>query len=73
MVHGTGVAQALLRAGSSTKWNCTSYPSCSGKGRRPFDDLPPDHVELGLLRQLAPDAADPGQHITHLCDRNRRP
>jgi dihydrofolate reductase len=73
MVHGAGAAQALLRAGQLDEMELHVVPVLLGQGRRLSGNLPPDHVELELLRQLAPDAADPGQHITHLCYRIRRP
>jgi dihydrofolate reductase len=64
MAHGAGAAQALLRAGQLDEMELHVVPVLLGQGRRLFDNLPSDHVELELLRQLAPNAADPGQHIT---------
>ena len=64
MVQEAGAAQALLRAGQLDEMELHVVPVLLGQGRRLSGNLPPDHVELQLLRQLAPDAADPGQHIT---------
>ena len=56
MVHGAATAQALLRAGELDELELHVVPVLLGQGRRLFDNLPPDHVELELLRALdAPD------------------
>jgi dihydrofolate reductase len=60
MVHGAG-AEALLRAGQLDEMELHVVPVLLGQGRRLLGNLPPDQVELELLRQLAPDAVDPGQ------------
>ncbi|SOD97706.1 dihydrofolate reductase family protein [Blastococcus haudaquaticus] len=60
MVHGAGAAQALLRAGLLDELEIHLVPVLLGEGRRLFDHLGPDHVELRLTRTLhAPD-------VTHL-------
>jgi dihydrofolate reductase len=52
LVHGAGAAQALLRAGQIDELELHVAPVLLGQGRRLFDDLPPDHVELELVRTL---------------------
>ena len=73
MVHGAGAAQALLRTGQLDEMELHVVPVLLGAGATTVRQPAAGHVELELLRQLAPDAADPGQHITHLCYRIRRP
>ncbi len=60
MVHGAGAAQALLRAGLLDELEIHLVPVLLGTGRRLFDALGPDHVELELVRRLE------GQGVTHL-------
>jgi len=56
MVHGAGAAQALLRAGLLDEMEIHLVPVLLGEGRRLFDSLGPDHIELELIRRLqAPD------------------
>ena len=52
MVHGAATGQACLRAGLLDELALQVMPVLLGQGRRLFDDLPPDHVELELLRSL---------------------
>ncbi len=52
MVHGAGVAQALLRAGLLDEMEIHLVPVLLGGGRRLFDSLGPDHIELELVRRL---------------------
>ena len=52
MVHGAATAQALLRAGELDELELHVVPVLLGQGRRLFDNLPPDLVELELLRAL---------------------
>src|SRR5918993_1791568 len=52
MVHGAGAAQALLRAGELDELELHVVPVLLGQGRRLFENLPPEHVELDLVRQL---------------------
>jgi dihydrofolate reductase len=60
MVHGAGAAQALLRAGEIDEMELHVVPVLLGEGRRLFDSMGPEHVELELTRTLqAPD-------VTHL-------
>jgi dihydrofolate reductase len=56
MLHGAATAQECLRAGLLAEMELQLVPVLLGQGRRLFADLPPDHVELELLRALeAPD------------------
>jgi dihydrofolate reductase len=74
MVHGAGAAQALLRAGQLDELELHVVPVLLGQGRRLFDHLPPEHVELDLVRRLTtPDVEELAQHVTHLRYRIRRP
>ena len=67
MVHGAGAAQALLRAGEVDELELHVVPVLLGRGRRLFDGLAPEHVELELIRQLRTrEVDDPGQHALHL-------
>jgi dihydrofolate reductase len=72
MVHGAGAAQALLRAGELDELELHVVPVLLGQGRRLFDDLPPEHVELDLVRQLIADDAPSEQRVMHLRYRVRR-
>ena len=74
MVHGAGAAQALLRAGQLDELELHVVPVLLGQGRRLFDNLPAEHIELDLLRRLTtPQVDDLAQHVTHLRYRIRRP
>jgi dihydrofolate reductase len=74
MVHGAGAAQALLRAGQLDELELHVVPVLLGQGRRLFDNLPPEHVELDLVRHLTtPDVEDLAQRVTHLRYHVRRP
>jgi dihydrofolate reductase len=66
MVHGAGAGQALLRAGQLDELELHLVPVLLGQGRRLFDGLPADHVELDLVRQLEPEVEDPVQRVIHL-------
>jgi dihydrofolate reductase len=72
MVHGAGAAQALLRAGQLDELELHVVPVLLGQGRRLFDHLPAEHVELDLVRRLTPEVEDLAQHVTHLRYRVRR-
>lgn len=67
MVHGAGAAQALLRAGLMDEMEIHLVHVLLGDGRRLFDHLGGDHIELDFLRRLD----DRG--VTHLRYRVRRP
>jgi dihydrofolate reductase len=60
MVHGAGAAQALLQAGLLDEMEIHLVPVLLGGGRRLFEALGPDHIELELVRRLE------GQNVTHL-------
>ena len=60
MVHGAGAAQALLRAGVLDEMEISLVPVLLGGGRRLFDSLGPDHIELELVRRIE------GRDATHL-------
>jgi dihydrofolate reductase len=66
MVHGAGAAQALLRAALMDEMEIHLVHVLLGDGRRLFDHLGSDHIELDLLRRLD----DRG--VTHLRYRVRR-
>lgn len=66
MVHGAGAAQALLRAGQLDELELHVVPVLLGQGRRVFDNLPPEHIELEPLRRLTPEVKELPQHVTHL-------
>jgi len=73
MVHGAGAAQALLRAGQLDELELHVVPVLLGQGRRLFDNLPAEHVELDLVRRLdTPEIEDLRQRVTHLRYRIRR-
>jgi dihydrofolate reductase len=52
LLHGAATAQACLRAGLLDELELQLVPVLLGQGRRLFEDLPPDHVELELVRAL---------------------
>jgi dihydrofolate reductase len=73
MVHGAGAAQALLRAGQLDELLLQVVPVLLGRGRRLFDHLAAEQVELELVQQMRTrEVDDPGQHVLHLRYRIRR-
>lgn len=66
MVHGAGAAQALLKAGELDEMELHVVPVLLGEGRRLFDNLPADHIELELTRRLAAPDVDPAHQVLHL-------
>lgn len=66
MVHGAGAGQALLRAGQLDELELHLVPVLLGRGRRLFDHLPAEHVELDPVRRLTT------PQVTHLRYRIRR-
>jgi dihydrofolate reductase len=66
MVHGAGAVQALLRVGELDELELHVVPVLLGQGRRLFDNLPAEHVELDLVRQLTSDVEDRTQQVLHL-------
>lgn len=67
MVQGADAVQALLRAGQIDEMEIHLIPVLLGDGRRLFDHLGPDHIELDLVRRLE------DRDLTHLRYRVRRP
>lgn len=73
MVHGAGAAQALLRVGELDEMELHVVPVLLGQGRRLFDHLSADHVELELVRTLTtPATEDPERQVLHLRYRVRK-
>jgi dihydrofolate reductase len=60
LLHGASAAQSLLRAGLLDEMALQVVPVLLGQGRRLFDDMPADHVELELL------GAVPGANVLNL-------
>ncbi|NMN95406.1 dihydrofolate reductase family protein [Antrihabitans stalactiti] len=60
LVHGAGAAQSMLRAGLIDELEIHLVQVLLGGGRRLFESLGPDHIELELVRQLE------GRDVTHL-------
>ena len=52
LLHGGSAAQECLRAGLLDELELQLMPVLLGQGRRLFDNLPPDHIELDLVRDL---------------------
>jgi dihydrofolate reductase len=52
LLHGAEAARACLRAGVLDEMALSVVPVLLGAGRRLFDDMPPELVELELLRAL---------------------
>src|SRR3954471_13419177 len=61
-VMGAGAAQATLRAGEVDEMELHVVPVLLGQGRRLFDALPAEQVELDLIRRLTTGAdVEPAQ------------
>jgi dihydrofolate reductase len=60
LVHGAGTAQLALAAGVLDELEIHLVPVLLGQGRRLFDHLAPEHVELERTRVLE------GDGVTHL-------
>ena len=60
MMHGAAAAQECLRAGLLDELQLHLIPVLLGQGRRLFADLPPERVELELVRALD------GPEVQHL-------
>ena len=52
LLHGAATAQECLRAGLLDEMQLHLVPVLLGQGRRLFEHMPPDHIELELLRAL---------------------
>ncbi len=60
MVHGAGTAQRALAAGVLDELEIHLVPVLLGQGRRLFDNLAPEHIELERTRVLE------GEGVTHM-------
>ena len=60
LVHGAGTAQLALAAGVLDELEIHLIPVLLGQGRRLFDNLDPEHIELERTRVLD------GDGVTHL-------
>jgi dihydrofolate reductase len=67
LVHGAGVTQLALAAGVLDELELSVVPVLLGQGRRLFDNLGPEHVELERMRILEGEAG-----LTHMRYRVRR-
>jgi len=67
LVHGAGTAQLALAAGVLDELEIHLIPVLLGQGRRLFDHLSPEHIELERTRILEGEAG-----VTHLHYRVRR-
>ena len=52
LLHGAAIAQECLCAGLLDEMELHLIPVLLGQGRRLFGNMPPDHIELELLRAL---------------------
>ena len=66
LVHGAGTAQLALAAGVLDEIEIHLVPVLLGQGRRLFDNLGPEHIELERIRTLE------GAGVTHMRYRVRR-
>jgi dihydrofolate reductase len=73
VVMGAGAGQALLRAGELDELDLHVVPVLLGRGRRLFDHLPAEAIELELTRELDAGYTDPAHRVLHLRYRIRRP
>jgi len=67
LVHGAGTAQLALAAGVLDELEIHLIPVLLGQGRRLFDNLRPEHIELERTRILEGEAG-----VTHIHNRVRR-
>jgi dihydrofolate reductase len=66
LIHGAATAQLALAAGLLDEFEIHLVPVLLGQGRRLFDNLAPEHVELERTRVLE------GEGVTHLHYRVQR-
>ena len=66
LVHGAGTAQLAIAAGVLDELEIHLIPVLLGQGRRLFDHLGPEHIELERTRVLQ------GDGVTHLHYRVQR-
>jgi dihydrofolate reductase len=52
LLHGAEAARAVLLAGELDEMSLQIIPVLLGEGRRLFDDMPAQHIELELIRAL---------------------
>jgi len=52
LLHGAATAQQCLRADLLDEMELQLIPVLLGQGHRLFEDMPPGHIELELLRAL---------------------
>ena len=64
LVHGAAVAQLALAAGLLDELEIHLIPVLLGRGRRLFDNLSPEHIELGRTRILEGESG-----VTHMHSR----
>ncbi len=67
LVHGAAVAQLALAAGLLDELAFHLIPVLFGQGRRLFDGLAPEHIELGRTRVLEGEGG-----VTHMHYRVQR-
>ena len=67
LVHGAGTAQLALAAGVLDELEIHLIPVLLGQGRRLFDNLRPEHIELERTRILQGEAG-----VTHMHYRVQR-
>jgi dihydrofolate reductase len=66
-VLGAGAAQSLLGVGELDELELHVVPVLLGSGRRLFDHLSGEHIELELVRQVrTPDVEDASRQVLHL-------
>jgi dihydrofolate reductase len=68
LVHGAGIAQLALAAGVLDELEIHLIPVLLGQGRRLFENMSPEHIELERTRVLQGDDG-----VTHLHYRVTRP
>lgn len=67
-------ADGWRSAGQLDELELHVVPVLLGQGRRLFDSLPAEHIELSLVRRLTTPAVEElAQHVMHLRYRVRRP
>jgi dihydrofolate reductase len=67
LVHGAGVAQLALASGVLDELELHVIPVLFGRGRRLFEGLAPEHIELERTRILQGEGG-----VTHMRYRVRR-
>jgi dihydrofolate reductase len=64
LVHGARTGQLALQKGVLDEVHIHLVPVLLGQGRRLFEDMPPDHIELELLHAVeAPDVLHLRYHV----------